>query len=188
MRIDRSKWELQEGAPGEYAATVDGFDAGQIWEDKSGVHALLDDSEWPGTDGPDFGSVEEAFAAIQRAWAEYWAYCNSCGDAITDDDRAILPDYVDDIGAYCPACRGEGEPAGAFGYWPGEDARPSAADRPDGIGLEEAAAIVAEEAARRASYDTRDCGCASDPAQAGRQVLVCPPHADEAERREEARS
>ena len=178
MRIDRSEWGMQEDGAGGYAVTVDGFDAGMIWEDVNGVHAMLDDAEWPGEDGPDFGSVEEAYSAIQRAWAEYWAWCNSCGDATTEEDRAILPEGVDDLGVYCPSCRGEGEPVGAFGYWPGEDARPSAADRPDGIGPEEAAAIMAEEQARRATYDTRPCGCASDPAQGGRQVLVCATHAD----------
>ena len=112
------------------------------------------------------------------------ALFRACGNEVDDAGRQSA--LATDLRPFCAECRGAGydgpecEPAGAFGYWPGEDARPSAADRPDGIGP--------EEAARRATYDTQPCGCALDPAQDGQQVLVCPRHADEAVVRVEALS
>jgi hypothetical protein len=158
------------------------IDIGMLIHESDGWHALLH------TTGE---CNEQAHADPADAMADLIAmveftlrWCATCGDAVDEDgQRAAI---ALDLGSYCAECRGEMADDGAFGYWPGEDTRPSTADRPDGIGAEEAAQIMAEEMALRATYDTRDCGCAFDPALGGRQVLVCGPHADEAELREMA--
>jgi hypothetical protein len=92
----------------------------------------------------------DALADLIEMVEETLRWCYVCGNAVDEEGQRQAISL--DLRAFCVECRHAGydgpecEPAGAFGYWPGEDARPSPADRPDGIGPEEAAQIRAEGA------------------------------------------
>lgn len=153
--IDRSKWSMEWREPlGAWAVMVGGYDAGAIYLEDGRYAWTLEQADTPFGAEPIEGSLEAAYARIREAWGLYWEFCSSCGNKTTADDRRWLLAHADDVGVYCPECRGTAcEPAGAFGYWPGEDQDPrqvALQARGDYIGPQEAAALMAEEAALRA--------------------------------------
>ena len=104
--IDRTKWATDwRPALGIWAVTLDGHDAGIVFQDNEEFFPMLENNEpLDGRMPPTFGTVEAASGWVREQWQGWWAYCSECGGPTTESDRR-WPGVDVPVAVTCAVCR-----------------------------------------------------------------------------------